>query len=84
MRCDGEGAEVNEVLSNALLTVGSGLQAARLEPFAAHPLASFIRDAAVKEIGAALGLAAAGLQFKGSAGQGNWATVPWLAVFDGS
>lgn len=70
------------MLSNVLTRVGLELQSARKEPFASHPLASFIRDAACSELSDVLGPTAAGLQFKGSPGQGNWATIPWLAVFN--
>jgi 5-methylcytosine-specific restriction protein A len=47
-----------------------------------HPLAEYLRKAAADEVRAALGLLAQSLTTKGSAGAGNWAGVPWLAVFD--
>jgi 5-methylcytosine-specific restriction enzyme A len=48
----------------------------------AHPLAQFIRDDAETEIFEALGELGGGLLVHGSPGQGNWAVVPWIAVFD--
>ena len=52
------------------------------EPFASHPLAAFIRQEAITTAEAALGSLGAGLLVEGSAGAGNWAAVPWIAVFD--
>lgn len=49
--------------------------------YSGNPLAKFIRDEAPKALKNALpGFKR--LTFKGSAGNGNFATVPWLAVFD--
>ena len=70
------------MLRDVLIRVGSEFQEARKESFAAHPLASFIRETVCSEIKAVLDAETPGFQFKGSPGQGNWATVPWLAVFD--
>jgi 5-methylcytosine-specific restriction protein A len=47
-----------------------------------HPLAQFIRGDAEATVLQALGELAAGLVVEGSPGQGNWATVPWISVFD--
>jgi 5-methylcytosine-specific restriction enzyme A len=52
------------------------------EPFAGHPLAAFIRQEAATTAEAALGSLGPGLLVEGSAGAGNWAAVPWIAVFD--
>lgn len=52
------------------------------EPFASHPLSFFIRHSACEEIRGALGPLAREFHIEGSPGRGNWATVPWLAVFD--
>jgi 5-methylcytosine-specific restriction protein A len=47
-----------------------------------NPLAQFIRRDAASNISAALGDDSAGLIVQGSPGQGNWAAVPWIGVFD--
>lgn len=47
-----------------------------------HPLAQFITGDAEKAVSEALGEVGAGLLVKGSPGQGNWAAVPWISVFD--
>ena len=51
-------------------------------PLEGHPLAQFIRGEAEETVAAALGELGAGLVVEGSPGQGNWATVPWISVFD--
>jgi 5-methylcytosine-specific restriction protein A len=47
-----------------------------------HLLAQFIRGDAEIEVFNALGELGEGLLVHGSPGQGNWAVVPWIAVFD--
>ena len=56
-------------------------QQARTEPFGQHPLAVFIRGEAADEVEGSL-TNKTGLTVKGSAGAGQWAAVPWVAVFD--
>lgn len=51
-------------------------------PLEGHSLAQFIRGEAAENVSAALGELGAGLVVEGSPGQGNWATVPWISVFD--
>ncbi len=70
------------MLRDALDRIAAEYPKAHREVFAGHPLASFIRDEAAKELHEALGEQAGELICKGSAGAGNFATVPWLAVFD--
>jgi 5-methylcytosine-specific restriction protein A len=57
---------------------------AKTEPFARHPLAFFIRHDFPDEVTSALGEIGVGLIVEGSSGAGNWAFVPWIAVFDPS
>ena len=45
-------------------------------------LAHFIRHDAENAVQKALGEPGAGLVVEGSPGQGNWAAVPWVSVFD--
>lgn len=54
---------------------------ARYEEFTRHPLANFIRHDLTEAIAEASGDAGRYL-FKGSAGQGNWARGPWVAIFN--
>jgi 5-methylcytosine-specific restriction protein A len=51
-------------------------------PLEGHPLAQFIRGEAEETVAVALGELGAGLVVEGSPGQGNWAAVPWISVFD--
>lgn len=53
----------------------------RAEKFAQNPLAIHIRQGAAEEVRKAL-VNTVGLTVKGSAGAGQWAAVPWIAVFD--
>lgn len=69
-------------LHAALVRILSELPQALNEPFARHPLASFIRNEAASELTGALGGEGSALRVAGSPGAGNWAEVPWLAVFD--
>jgi 5-methylcytosine-specific restriction enzyme A len=52
------------------------------EPFARHPLADFIRRDAVEELHPVISAQGRRFRCKGSAGNGNFAAVPWIAVFD--
>jgi 5-methylcytosine-specific restriction protein A len=51
-------------------------------PLEGHALARFLRSSVEDDVIAALGDQAAGLIVQGSPGQGNWAAVPWIAIFD--
>jgi 5-methylcytosine-specific restriction enzyme A len=55
---------------------------AKIASLEGHPLAQFIRGDAEHEVFSALGELGEGLLVHGSPGQGNWAVVPWLAIFD--
>jgi len=55
---------------------------AKVEPLENHPLAQFIRHHAAQAVEAGLGELGAGLVVEGSPGQGNWAAVPWISIFD--
>ncbi len=55
---------------------------AKVVPLEGHPLAQFIRVDAETTVLQALGELGAGLVVEGSPGQGNWAAVPWISVFD--
>jgi 5-methylcytosine-specific restriction protein A len=68
-------------LKAALERVLAEWKRARAEPFAQHPLATFIRDEVPQEVKNMLSNGR-GLTVKGSAGAGQWASVPWVSVFD--
>lgn len=55
---------------------------ARHQSFGENATADFIRGAGRTALQKALGAEYGNLRCYGSAGAGNWATVPWLAVFD--
>jgi 5-methylcytosine-specific restriction protein A len=55
---------------------------ARKQPLEAHPLARFIRGQAEQSVLEGLGDQGGGLVVQGSPGQGNWAVIPWISVFD--
>jgi 5-methylcytosine-specific restriction enzyme A len=69
-------------LRDALVRVLSEYGPSKAAAFGGHPLASFIRHEGAHELEQALGAESEGLLANGSAGAGNWAEVPWLAVFD--
>ena len=56
--------------------------AAKGLPLEGHALASFIRHEAAQALEEGVGDLGAGLVVEGSPGQGNWAAVPWISVFD--
>ena len=62
-----------------ILTDYPQVRSAALE---SHPLAQFVRGDAEITVLDALGELGGGLIVQGSPGQGNWATVPWISVFD--
>lgn len=70
------------MLRDSLIKVLAEYATARQQPFSRHPLAQFIRSTLEDDVRNALGQAAIGLKIQGSAGAGNWATVPWASVFD--
>jgi 5-methylcytosine-specific restriction protein A len=69
-------------LRDTLQTILTDYPEAKGQPFAGHALAGFIRHGAAEVVKDALGELGAGLLVEGSAGAGNWATVPWISVFD--
>lgn len=70
------------MLAQVLQRIGAAYPLARTEPFTDHPLAKFIRDDARDALQSSEPIARSGLICKGSAGNGNFAAVPWLALFD--
>lgn len=69
-------------LRDSLQAILQGYTAAVKQPFAQNPLASFIRKDAASAAKAVIGDQVGDLIVEGSAGAGNWASVPWIAVFD--
>lgn len=51
-------------------------------PLEGNPLAQFIRGEAETSVADGLGALSQGLIVQGSPGQGNWAAVPWISIFD--
>lgn len=75
-----EAAAMRDVIEKFI----TGYTAAKQDAFSHHPFGEFVRN----DIPAALyntGLIdAQGYLITGSVGQGNWATVPWICIFDRS
>lgn len=67
-------------LQNALNEILSNWVTAREQGFAQHPLASFIRDTFRAVVETIVHDADPAFEVTGSAGQGNWADVPWLSI----
>ncbi len=67
---------IREVLS----LIASDYREATTRDIAGNAVAQFIRNDAAAAVRDAIGNAH--YQVEGSAGQGNWADVPWIAVFD--
>lgn len=55
---------------------------AKSEAFGGHPLASFIRDRSIRTIHEFATIDSSKYKITGSPGQGNWADIPWIAIFD--
>ncbi|WP_187274131.1 MrcB family domain-containing protein [Paenibacillus sp. N3.4] len=72
-----EGFSLKEALSDILSTY---LQAKR-ETFAGHRLGNLVRQAIPTEL-KKLPFIHSELKITGSIGQGNWATIPWIAIMD--
>jgi 5-methylcytosine-specific restriction protein A len=67
-------------VSQSISRTLSGYETAKTQPFAGHPLASLARKDlpdAIREI-----VPEDRYLVEGSAGQGQWAQVPWVALFD--
>jgi len=69
-------------LREALHRILSDYPTAKGQPFEANALADFVRHDAEATVEEALGESRKGLLVGGSPGQGNWAAVPWISVFD--
>ena len=68
-------------MKDALLRIMDGYGSAKLQPFSGSTLAGFIRStapAAIRTIAAI----PANYRLSGSAGQGTWAEIPWICLFD--
>lgn len=70
------------MLTDALQRISAEYEAAKAAPLKKHPLAQHVREIAAEEVKAALGDANPDLITEGSVGRGNWAAVPWVAIFD--
>lgn len=70
------------MLRQALEYIGNNYAAARSEDFTGHAVAQFVRQDFKNAIIEALGPSGTGLLVKGSAGQSDWAEVPWGAILE--
>jgi 5-methylcytosine-specific restriction protein A len=69
-------------LRDTLQKILTDYASARHEALEGHALATFIRHDAAQAVEAGLGELGVGLIVEGSPGQGNWAAVPWISIFD--
>ncbi len=69
-------------LRETLQTILSDYPAAKTAPLEGHALAQFIRGDSEVAVQDALGELGTGLVVEGSPGQGQWAAVPWISIFD--
>jgi 5-methylcytosine-specific restriction enzyme A len=69
-------------LRETLARILTDYPSASSEALEDHALAVFIRRDAAQAVQAALGELGVGLVVEGSPGQGNWAAVPWISIFD--
>lgn len=69
-------------MRNAFHQVGVQYSAALKDGFSAHPLAQFIRGTLRQAVSEASQGVGQGFIVNASAGAGNWARIPWVAVFD--
>jgi 5-methylcytosine-specific restriction protein A len=76
-------AEQAMPLRETLQKILTEYPAAKGLPLEGHTLAAFIRHQAAQAVEEGLGGLGVGLVgVEGSPGQGNWAAVPWISVFD--
>lgn len=68
-------------LKATLIEIAKNLVQAKNERFAQHPLAEKIRKELPSKIQATANLDLSKYSVSGSPGQGNWAEVPWAAIF---
>lgn len=71
-------------IGSLLTEIAVGWVEAKRETFAEHPLAIRLRTELVAAVSDGLGAALNGFRVKASAGAGNWADVPWLAILEPS
>ncbi|WP_160032578.1 MrcB family domain-containing protein [Paenibacillus sp. An7] len=68
-------------LQAALSQVMNTYLQAKTEPFAQHPLGTLVRNTIPNQLVDLLSLDEH-YKIQGSIGQGNWATIPWIALMD--
>lgn len=69
-------------IREALARILSEYPTAKAKPLEGHALAQFIRKETASAVSEALGSEGDGFIIQGSPGQGNWAAVPWISIFD--
>ena len=67
-------------LNKNLIDILKNYERAKKEEFAGHPLKETIKSKSESAIYSLLNFS--NIKVKGSAGQGNWAKVPWIAIMD--
>ena len=67
-------------LKELFLKIKNEYLPAKQQPFTNHPLAQLIRDSPGQIISQII--SGEDLTIKGSAGMGNWSSIPWIAIFN--
>lgn len=69
-------------MKDELMYLSSQLLNAKTGPFAKHPLHKWMKQSLLPSYQTLSLLNSPNLQIQASLGQGNWATIPWIAIFD--
>ncbi|WP_404321915.1 DUF3578 domain-containing protein [Cytobacillus firmus] len=69
-------------LREKLVRIMNQYLAAKREPFGGHPLGPFVRNEVTAEINNLPFIDPSEYMVTGSVGQGNWASVPWIAIMN--
>lgn len=69
-------------MRDLFIRILSSYQKARTQRFKNHELANYLRNSPVEVIKKAALIDMERYTIEGSPGKGNWAEIPWIAVFD--
>lgn len=72
---------VDNPIQQSFQRILDGYLFAKTQPFAKHPLANHFRESVPEQLKECTNYGSQYL-IEGSAGQGNWADIPWVGIFD--
>lgn len=79
-RADSKGGNMREIIEKIL----NDYVPAKKEPFAGHPLGMYFRNDIPRKLYETGLVNSSNYLVTGSVGQGNWAMIPWVCIFDRS